>query len=237
MVGGLLIAAAAVVVFAGVAGRVGSHGTAVVVATRVLPAGASIGPGDLATSSLSAPAGARRELFSDPSTLLGRTLAVALAPGEMVEASMLAAGGTAALRPVNVSVAPWSLMGLSPGEPVDVLATSPAGSSASGASAAGSSASGSSASGSSASGSSPAGTAGAGESPVTLVARGAVLLSVEPRSSGLLSGSVSDKQVVTLGVADLDEAEALVGAAQGGDAVLVRAEPSDGTGLGAAPAG
>lgn len=215
--GGALIAGAAVIVIVAVLGRVGSHTHDFVVAAQALPAGTTISLGDLSDAAVGAPHATAGNLFSDPSELIGRSLAVAAEPGQLIEASMLAPADGPALRPVDIPVASWSLAGLSPGQPVDVLAGAAAGDEAdtSGATSAGA-----------------ADTGGAATGPGTVIVRGADLLATVSQSSGLLSGTDSTTEVVTVGVTDLAEAEALVSAAQQSSVVLIRAEPSDGTGIG-----
>jgi Flp pilus assembly protein CpaB len=124
VVGGFLVAVAAVVVFAAALSG-GGHGSRHwVVAARVLPAGTTIGPGDLKTQSVALPAGTRAHAFGAAATLVGRTLVVPLAPGEMVEDSMLVPVGQApTTRPVSIAVDPTGLDALQPGQPVDVLET------------------------------------------------------------------------------------------------------------------
>jgi Flp pilus assembly protein CpaB len=80
----------------------------------------------------------------------------------------------------------------------------------------------------------PAGTNGASP-PVSVIVRGASLIRVSQSNPGLLSGS-SSATLATIGVGDLAEVEAVVGAAHNGAVVLVQAEPSDGVGAGAATA-
>lgn len=213
LIGGLLVATAAVVVFAAVLSAAGSHETSYVVAARPLAAGSIIGPGDVATSRFGLPAAAATASFRQPDQIIGRSVAVAVQPGQLIESTMLGDTSLTRLRPVSIPVDTAALAALVAGDPVDVLSV-PAASAASSAS----------------SGSSSAATQGPG---VIVVMRGATLLSVGQVGSGLLSGSGGGTVVVTLGVADLQEAEQLVAAAHAGTVELVRAEPTDGTGPGA----
>lgn len=206
VLGGLLVAAAAVIVFAAVLSASGRHEATYVVAARPLPAGSVIGPGDTTTGrfSLSGPTSAAA--FTQPAPLIGRSVAVDVQPGQLIESPMLAAGGAARLRPVSIPVDSDSLAALAAGQAVDVLATPSA---------------------------SAAGSGGSAPQPsVTMVLRGATLLSLGRSSSGLLSGGSGATVVVTLGVSDLAEAERLVEAAHTGTVELLRADPADGTGLG-----
>ncbi len=212
VLGGLLIAAAAVLVFAtALSSR--HRSASYVVASRPLTAGTIIGPGDTATESIDLPAATRSGAFDHGALLIGRRLDVAVSPGELLQSSMLASGtGARTLRPVSIPVDSASLAGMSPGIPVDVLATP-------------------SSSGSVASGAAASSGAGAGGA-VTVVLRGATLLSISRPGSALAPVS-SSGTVVTLGVTSLGEAEMLVEAAHTATVVLVQATPSDGVGPGA----
>lgn len=77
-----------------------------------------------------------------------------------------------------------------------------------------------------------------GSSPdtrTTMVLRGAQVISAAEPSSALADANSGD--VVTLGVANLAEVEAVVTAEHAGTIDVVVGEPSDGSGLGGAPAG
>lgn len=71
---------------------------------------------------------------------------------------------------------------------------------------------------------------GSGSTSVSVILRGATLLSVSRGSSGLLSNPSAG--VVTIGVASLDEVEAVIAASHSGTLTLVAAAPSDGVGPG-----
>lgn len=206
LIGGLLVAAAAVIVFASVLAGAGQHGRPYVVTTQALPAGTILSAEDLTTETMTLPTGTAADAFAAATTLLGRTLTVPVEPGQLIETSMLASQASAtSLRPVSIPVATASLAGLKPGVPVDVLATSPAGS----------------------------GSSTNPPAPVTIIVRGATLLSI---TAGQLGGGASAAStVVTLGVSDLPEVESLVQAAQSGSIVLIQAVPSDGVGPGEPP--
>jgi Flp pilus assembly protein CpaB len=204
ILGGFLVAAAASIVFVStLAGH--RHGSsAYAVATTQLAAGAVIAPGDTATADIQLPGSSAASAFSDPASLVGRTLVANATPGELVQNSMLAPEGTTpGLRPVSVSVDPDSVEGLEPGDSVDVLMV-PSSSSETGSTSA----------------------------TVDVVARGASLIAIG--SSGGSSIGSSETTLVTLGVGNLSEVEALVGASHSGVVAFVKAEPSDGTGAGAA---
>jgi Flp pilus assembly protein CpaB len=131
VVGGFLVAVAAVVVFAAALSPSSSRGQPWLVATRSLRPGTILAPGDLATATMRLPHGTAGLAFSQISALEGRALAVPVSPGELVQSPMLVpADQTPALRPVSVAVNPVSLANLTPGELVDVLATQGSGSGA-----------------------------------------------------------------------------------------------------------
>ena len=204
VLGGFLVAAAASIVFvATIAGHRHGSGDYAVATTR-LAAGAVISPGDTASAAIQLPGSSAATAFSDPASLVGRTLVADATPGELIQSSMLApVGTTPGLRPVSVSVDPDSVADLAPGDSVDVLAV-PSSSSETGA------------------------VTGA----VGVVVRGASLIAID--SSGGSSIGSSETTLVTLGVGNLSEVEALVGASHSGVVALVKAEPSDGVGAGAA---
>jgi hypothetical protein len=156
-----------------------------------------IAPGDTTLAPAQLPAGSSRSAFSDLSSLVGRTLVTGVGSGELIQSSMLSSAGTTPpLRPVSVAVDPSSVVGLAPGDPVDVLAVG----------------------------------SGGGSGAVTVVARGASLIAIDSSQAATI-GSTS-ATLVTLGVGNLSEVEALVGASHSGVIALVRSEPSDGVGAG-----
>lgn len=245
VLGGLLIAAAAVVVFAGALSSGSGRSARYVVAARPLAAGTIIAPGDTAAETFALPSDAQGTAFRQIGALIGRTVSVAVTPGELIQASMLTpAGHSSVLRPVSVTVDASSLAGLAAGDPVDVLAVAAAGgagtSSATGATPPSDGTSPATASASTpGSGSSAASSVGGTPAPpdgISVVVRGAALLSVSRTGSTFAPVSGSGT-VVTLGVSSLGEAESVVAAAHSGTVILVRAEPSDGAGPGPASAG
>jgi SAF domain len=124
VIGGFLVAVAAVVVFAAALTRSSSPGQSWLVASRPLAAGTVLGPGDLTTATMRLPGSTATLAFRQASAIEGRSLAVALQSGELIQGSMLVAPNEApALRPVSVAVNPVSLANLSPGQLVDVLAS------------------------------------------------------------------------------------------------------------------
>jgi Flp pilus assembly protein CpaB len=211
VLGGLLIAAAAVIVFAVVVAAASHHDRSWLVAARNLPAGTVIGPGDTTTARLGLSGVTADSAFGQESAVIGRTLTVPLSAGQLIEAPMLAptspAGG---LRPVSIPVDADSLASVAPGDQVDVLALPGSTNSAA--------------------------SSGGAATTATVVLRGATLVSESRESSGLLAGSPTGV-VVTIGVSDLAEAQAVEAASHAGTVELVLAEPGDGTGPGPGPAG
>jgi len=129
VVGGFLVAVAAVVVFAASLAGGSKPGQPWLVAARPLPAGTVIGPGDLTSASMRLSSSTATLAFRQIATLEGRALVVGLPAGELIQAPMLVpASLEPALRPISVAVDPVSLANLTPGEPVDVLATQGTGS-------------------------------------------------------------------------------------------------------------
>jgi Flp pilus assembly protein CpaB len=125
LAGGFLVAVAAAIVFAAVLSGTAHSLQTYVVASQPLPPGALLQPADLTTYRMDLPPGSRSGAFTSPELLSGRTLAVAVSPGELVQSSMLVpVASSPVLRPVSVAVDPTSLTALLPGRPVDVLEAS-----------------------------------------------------------------------------------------------------------------
>jgi hypothetical protein len=94
------------------------------VATHALGPGAVLGPGDITSETMRLSAGPAALAYRQTSLVEGRALAVGLQAGELIQGPMLVPSSREpALRPVSLTVDPVSLAGLSPGQPVDVLAT------------------------------------------------------------------------------------------------------------------
>ncbi len=125
LVGGLLVAASAVGLFAAYAGVGGEPDRSYVVAGHDLGAGARLGPGDLAVVPMDLPDGVAGRSFSSPEALAGATLVTPLAEGELVQSSAVVAKASGpSSRELTFSVAGASLARtVEPGERVDVLAT------------------------------------------------------------------------------------------------------------------
>ena len=127
--GAFLVAVAAVVVFSASLAGASKPGQRWVVAARPLPAGSILSPADLTSSTMRLSRSSAALAFRQPEAVEGRALAVALPTGALVESPELVPARSApALRPVSVAVDPVSLAALSPGAPVDVLATQGSGS-------------------------------------------------------------------------------------------------------------
>ncbi len=132
VVGGFLVAVAAVIVFAASLAGASNPGQGWVVASQPLGAGTVLGPNDLSTATMRLARGTTALAFRQVTSLEGRALAVAVQPGELVQASMLVPSNQVPpLRPVTVAVDPVSLADLTTGQPVDVLATLGSGSASS----------------------------------------------------------------------------------------------------------
>lgn len=125
LVGGLLVAVAAVGFFAAYADLEAGPSTSFVVARRDLPAGARLGPGDLGTEAMDLPAAVAGRSFTDTAVLDGATLVAPLAAGELVQSSSVVAKPSgAASRELTFAVAGVALAStVEAGERIDVLAT------------------------------------------------------------------------------------------------------------------
>jgi Flp pilus assembly protein CpaB len=124
--GGFLVAVAVVGIVAAQQAASGPPSTRYVVAAATLPAGRTIGPGDLATRAVDLPEPLARRAYQDPRSLVGRVLAATVAEGELVQGSDLAARGPrAGEREVSFTADPARSLGqrIGPGDVVDVYAT------------------------------------------------------------------------------------------------------------------
>lgn len=129
--GGFVIAVAVVLVFAGWVGTHQTSGQPWVVASTALAPGTRLTAADLTTTTLRLGQGATAaDAFATTAGLIGRVVAVAVDPGELILRSEVPTGASSAsLRPVPVTVTPTDLVDLAPGDLVDVLETSSAGTS------------------------------------------------------------------------------------------------------------
>jgi hypothetical protein len=127
VVGGLLVALAAVGTFA--AATTGGDGREpVVVAARALAPGEVVGPGDLTTARFALPDGT--EAFSDPASLVGAVLVGPLDAGDLVQrADVVAAPAEPGGAEVSVSVPEARALGgaIARGERVDIVTTTGSG--------------------------------------------------------------------------------------------------------------
>ena len=127
MVGGLLVAAAAVGTFAAAAQAGDGDGTAYLVAARDLPPGHTLRADDLATVELDLPVDQAQAAFSHADELVDAVTLGPVAGGELLQAGALALdGGTAPpSAELSFSVTLDRAVGgdLRPGERVDLLAT------------------------------------------------------------------------------------------------------------------
>ena len=124
VVGGFLVAAALVGLFAAYARVEGGPGQSFVVARHPLAAGTRLEASDLLLEPMTLPTGARARAFRRVTELLGTTLLSPLEKGELLQASSVAAtppGGVA--RVVSFPVERGRLGRLKQGERVDVVAT------------------------------------------------------------------------------------------------------------------
>jgi hypothetical protein len=119
-----LVAVAAVVVFAASLAGSSHPGQSWVVTARPVAAGTILGPGDLTSATMRLSPSAASLAYRQPARVEGRALAVALPAGALVQNPLLVPSSQRPrMRPVSVTADPVSLNGLTPGEPVDVLAT------------------------------------------------------------------------------------------------------------------
>lgn len=125
VLGGVLVAAAAVGLFsaATTAGRQPGH--PYVVAQRDLTAGTRLQPGDLALARVELPPALRARAFDDPQALEGASLLAPVGEGELVQVSAVIAGGTTAgSRELTFTVERGRIGAtIRDGERVDLLAT------------------------------------------------------------------------------------------------------------------
>ena len=127
VIGGFLIAAAAVITFGAYTGATRPARQLYVVAARQLAPGTRIDAADLRVAALDLPDPAvRHEVFGSVSELVGATVLAPIAPGSLIEASeVVGRRGAPGTREISVSVDRSRAVGgtLKPGEFVDVLST------------------------------------------------------------------------------------------------------------------
>jgi len=126
VLGGLLVAVAALGTFAAARGAGATATRSFVVAARDVPAGSVLSPADLTSVAMHLPDASAARAFTDAGPLVGRVTVAPLAKGELVQTSAVV-GGDAADERVQLSVPvdrARALDGLlQVGEKVDVLAT------------------------------------------------------------------------------------------------------------------
>lgn len=125
VVGGLLVAASGVGLFAATNRSDSGPTQSYLVAAHPLAAGARLSTSDLSRQPLDLPPGLRARAFDNPAVLDGATLLAPLAAGELVQASGVVAKGTDSdTRELTLTVDRGRVAGaLAGGERVDLLAT------------------------------------------------------------------------------------------------------------------
>jgi Flp pilus assembly protein CpaB len=125
VVGGLLVAVAAVGIFAAVSGAGQGPDTRYYVAARDIDAGTTLTEDDIESVAVELPEGLRNRVFTDASALVGAITVGPLSEGEMVQAGALAPGTDAEVPTFSVAVgrADANAGELNRGDYVQVLAT------------------------------------------------------------------------------------------------------------------
>jgi Flp pilus assembly protein CpaB len=126
IVGGFLIAAAAVGIFSAYTSATSQPTSAYVVVRRDVPVGERLARADLALATLELPAAQRARAFDDPSALVGATVVGPLREDDLVQASdVVRSGGGVDDRELSFAVDASRALGgrIKPGERVDILST------------------------------------------------------------------------------------------------------------------
>jgi hypothetical protein len=125
VVGGLLVAAAAVGLFGAASSNAGGPRRSYVVARHELAAGARLQPADLAVAPMDLPPELRSRAFQRAQPLVGATLVAPLGQGELVQASaVVGRRGEAASRELTFTLERGRVSpGIKDGERADLLAT------------------------------------------------------------------------------------------------------------------
>ena len=127
VVGGFLVATAAVLIFAGYTSATARPRQGYVVAAHTLPPGARLAAADLRVAQLDLPDPAvRARLFGSVTALVGASVVTPISAGDLVEASaVVGRGGAPGTRELSLAVDRSRAVGgtLKPGEYVDVLGT------------------------------------------------------------------------------------------------------------------
>jgi Flp pilus assembly protein CpaB len=125
VVGGLLVAVAAVGIFAAVSGAGRGPSTRYYVAARDLSPGSTLTSGDIEAVAIEVPARMRGRVFTDAGDLIGAIVVGPLSEGELVQAGGLATGEDADIPAFSVAVATADANAgeLTRGDYVQVLST------------------------------------------------------------------------------------------------------------------
>jgi Flp pilus assembly protein CpaB len=127
VVGGFLIALAAVVTFWAYSGANRAPRQWYVVAARALVPGTRIGPQDVRAVALNVPdAAARAQLFGSPAAVIGTSVLAPVPPGALIEANaVVGRAGAPGTSEISVNIDRSRAVGgtLKPGEFVDILST------------------------------------------------------------------------------------------------------------------
>ena len=126
VVGGLLVALAALGTWAAASGTGQGDPTRYAVATKAIGPGQRIEPGDVGWAEVDLPAAQRGQAFTDGRQVIGAVALGPLAPGDLLQAGALApAAGRPEEREVSFAVdADWAVAGrLRSGDRIDVFAT------------------------------------------------------------------------------------------------------------------
>lgn len=133
VLGGFLVATAAVATFGAYIEATTSHKTGYLVAARALAPGQRLSPGDVRIEKMTLPGETTSEAFSSPAQVTGAVLIAPLRPGELVQAGDLSRSAAASWpRQLSFSVDPSRAVdgSLQIGDRVDLLATFGSGSAA-----------------------------------------------------------------------------------------------------------
>jgi len=125
VVGGFLVAVAAVGIFATTSGTGKGPTTRYLVAARALAPGTVISNGDLAPSAMDLPSDVARQAFRDPAPLAGTVVLAPLGEGELVQASALGEPNAGAVPSLTIALEPADAYGgnLRAGDRVNVYVT------------------------------------------------------------------------------------------------------------------
>jgi Flp pilus assembly protein CpaB len=125
VVGGLLVAVAAVGIFAAVSGAGRGPSTRYYVAARDLSPGSTLTSADIEAVAIEVPSRMKGRVFTDPGDLIGAIVVGPMSEGELIQAGGLATGEDAEIPTFSVAVATADANAgeLTRGDYVQVLAT------------------------------------------------------------------------------------------------------------------